>query len=550
MIPTINPVKPYKELPGRPSVKIVRSSKKITENYTDYLIDESRFSVGHADELVFANTEKQIVDTLIRAYTSDIPVTVSAGRTGIVGGAVPQGGMVLILESMNSFLGADWDENQKCWCIYTEPGLKITDLKDILDKKNFEQTLTLLKGKSKKQLEQFSEESNHWFYPPDPTEQSAQLGGTVSLNSSGARSFKYGQTRSFVKGLRVALADGTLLDIKRGNTFSTPDKGFIVHRNDDKILVPVPTYQSADVKNAAGYFIQHPMDLIDFFIGSEGTLGVITHIKLALVPKPEFILCYIAFFKSEEDALNFVKSIRKRTKKKSDIVDPSALEYFDVYSLNLLRQKKARESFGSCIPAFPDYANAAIYLEQEGKKEDLETYCSEYVQVLSECNAAGDDAWGAFKETEMEKMRQFRHAVPEEINAIITERQRSYPEIHKIGTDFSVPDDALEPMMHIYRSLLNKENLEYAIFGHIGDNHLHVNVLPRNEEEFKKAKSLYLEFAQKAVSFGGTVSGEHGIGKIKKELLPIMYSEKDIQQMRQVKKALDPKNLLDPGILF
>ncbi len=550
MIPTINPVKPYKEQSGAPPVKIIQPSKNITDNYTDYLVDESRFSGGHADELVFTYTEKQIVDTLKYAYTSDMPVTVSAGRTGIVGGAVPQGGIVLSLESMNSFLGAEWDENQKCWCIYAEPGLTITDLNDILDKKNFEQILTLLQGKSKKQLEQFSEESNHWFYPPDPTEQSAQLGGTVALNSSGARSFKYGQTRSFVKSLRVALSDGTLLDIERGNTFSTPDKGFIVHRNEDKILIPVPTYQSPDVKNVAGYFIQHPMDFMDLFIGSEGTLGVITRIKLALVPKPEFILCYIAFFKSEEDALNFVKTIRERTKKKSDVVDPSALEYFDDYSLNLLRQKREREGYVSSIPAFPAYANAAIYLEQEGKKEDLETYCSEYVQVLSECNAPGDDAWGAVEETEMEKMRQFRHAVPEEINAIITERQRSCPQIHKIGTDFSVPDDALKPMMHVYRSLLNKENLEYAIFGHIGDNHLHVNVLPRNEKDFKKAKRLYLEFARTAVEYGGTVSGEHGIGKIKKELLPIMYSQKNIRQMKQVKKALDPKGILNPNILF
>jgi len=550
MIPKIHPVEPFKELSDTPPVKIIRSSHKISDSYTDYLIDESRLSGGKANELVFVHSEKQIIDTLKHAYTSAIPVTVSAGRTGIVGGAVPHGGILLSLESMNSFLGAEWDEDQKCWCIYAEPGLTVTDLKDILQKKDFNNTFSVLKRKSKKQLEQFSKESNHWFYPPDPTEQSAQLGGTVALNSSGARSFKYGQTRLFVKALRVALADGTLLNIERGNTVSTPDKGFIIQMNDDTIQVPIPSYQSPDIKNAAGYCIRHPMDFIDFFIGSEGTLGVITHITLALVPKPEFMLCYIAFFKSEEDALFFVKTIKERTGTESDVIAPSSLEYFDDYSLTLLRQKKEREGSGSSIPAFPDYAEAAVYLEQEGKKGDLETYCSEYIQVLDECNAPGDDAWGAIEEKEIEKMHQFRHAVPEEINAIITERQRNYPEIHKIGTDFSVPDNALEAMMQTYRSLLNKENLEYAIFGHIGDNHLHVNVLPRNVKDFIKAKKLYLEFAHTAVNYGGTVSGEHGIGKIKKQLLSIMYSQEEIQQMKEVKKALDPKHLLGPGILF
>ena len=105
-------------------------------------------------------------------------------------------------------------------------------------------------------------------------------------------------------------------------------------------------------------------------------------------------------------------------------------------------------------------------------------------------------------------------------------------------------------MLTSYRSHLNKENLEYAIFGHIGDNHLHVNVLPRNEKDLEKAKILYLEFARQAVSLGGTVSGEHGIGKIKKALLPLMYSSQTIQEMKQVKKALDPKSILGPDILF
>lgn len=546
----LHPVKPYNELPDTPPVRMVRSPEKITDSFTDYLVDESRVPGGQAEELVFAYSEKQVVDTLKRAYTSGMPMTVSAGRTGIVGGAVPQGGMLLSLESMNGFLGARWDEVRKCWCVQVEPGLTIADLKKILDKKQFENPISVLNGAPKEQLKTFSQESDSWFYPPDPTEQSAHLGGTVVLNSSGARSFKYGQTRPFVTGLRVVLADGTLLDIPRGTFISTPDKGFILERKKDKMIIPIPSYQSPEIKNAAGYFIRHPMDFIDFFIGSEGTLGVITAIELALVPKPELMLRYVAFFHAESDALDFVQSIKKRSNNKSDTISPSALEYFDVYSLDLLRRKRAGEGSKSTIPAFPDYARAAVYLEQEGGNDDLENYCSAYLELLAECNASGEDTWGAIQKAEMEKISQFRYAVPEEINSIIVDRQRTCPEIHKIGTDFSVPDDALVPMLETYHSYLDKENLDYAIFGHIGDNHLHVNVLPRDAEELTKAKELYLEFARKAVSYGGTVSGEHGIGKIKKALLPIMYSLKSIKEMKQVKKGLDPKNILGPGILF
>ncbi len=546
----VHPVKPHTEPSGISQVRIIQSEQEIKDNFKDYLMDESRLPGGHTHTLIFAHSEKQVVDTLKQAYSSDIPVTISAGRTGIVGGAVPQGGLLLSLESMNRFLGVQWNEKRKRWCVTIEPGLTVTALKDILDKKNFEKPLSLLKGKSKEQLQQFSPISDKWFYPPDPTEQSAHLGGTVALNSSGGRSFKYGQTRNFVTGLRVILADGTVLDIKRGTALSTPDKGFVLQKQNYTMVIPVPSYETPDLKNAAGYYVKHPMDFIDYFIGSEGTLGVITQIELALEPKPELNLCYMAFFPSEEDAVYFVESIKKLCKNKTTPLNPTALEYFDDYSLSLLRQKRDREGPSSSIRSFPDYARAALYLEQEGKNEDLETLCSEYIKILAECNASGDDAWGALNQAEREKLSQFRHAVPEEINSLIAERQRTHPHIHKIGTDFSVPDEALKTMLSSYRSHLDKENLEYAIFGHIGDNHLHVNVLPRDEKDWEKAKTLYLEFARQAVSLGGTVSSEHGIGKIKKALLPLMYCPRTIQEMKQVKKALDPKSILGPDILF
>ena len=147
-------------------------------------------------------------------------------------------------------------------------------------------------------------------------------------------------------------------------------------------------------------------------------------------------------------------------------------------------------------------------------------------------------------------MTSFRHALPEAINTIIGQRQKTCPRLHKVGTDFVVPDAHLEEMILFQRSLLDDGGFEYAIFGHIGENHLHVNILPRNEDELIRAKEIYMDFARKAIAYGGTVSGEHGIGKLKKQLLKLMYAPDDIEKMKALKSTLDPKGILNPGNLI
>ena len=146
-------------------------------------------------------------------------------------------------------------------------------------------------------------------------------------------------------------------------------------------------------------------------------------------------------------------------------------------------------------------------------------------------------------------MAAFRHAVAEEINALISERKRNCPEIHKVGTDLVVPD-GVENLLQPFHSKLKSKNLEYVIFGHIGENHLHVNVLPHDLLELNIAKALTTEFAELAISMGGTVSGEHGIGKMKKRLLQEMFGNDAIAEMKRVKQAFDPKGLLNRGNLW
>lgn len=541
---------PCEELSNTPSIKWISDNNLIQDNYVIYLSDESRLKGGSVEKLVFVHSEKQVVSVLQSANKSQIPVTISAGRTGIVGGAIPFGGILLSLEKMDRFLGVRWDEKQNNWCVRCQPGLSIETLNKILDKRVFDESLDYLIDEDQKELQRFMEESDQWFYPVDPTEKSAHLGGTIATNASGSRSLKFGPTRNHVMSLRVVLIDGTVLLLKRNDYLSVSNRPFVVKKAGGLADIPVPEYHFPEIKNSAGYFVKQPMDFIDFFIGSEGTLGVITEVEVALRRKPEIILSGIGFFPNDEDGIQFVKLLKEYRKEKRDSFDPTSLEYMDCHSLKLLRSKRKEEKSNSIIPHFPDGARSAIYFEQFCTEDQVEIIYQDYEKLISRCHGAPEEMWGGLTEKDLEKFSAFRHALPETVNTLIGQRQRDLSQIHKIGTDFVVTDDNLDKMIQIYHKKLTEQKIDYVIFGHIGENHLHVNMLPKNYEELERAKILYIEFAKDATALGGTVSGEHGVGKLKSPLLKIMYSSDVLQEMRKVKIALDPNNLLNRGNVF
>ncbi len=527
------------------AMKIVRPQQTIQDNYAAYLTDESKLSGGNADTLVFPQSEDEVVEVLKEAFDRKFPVTVSAGRTGIVGGAVPFGGILLSLEPLNRFIGIHFNRETQSWSARVQPGITVERLDDVLKKQEMPSTLNFGSAHEEADGKRFFRESAGWFYPPDPTEKTAHLGGTATTNASGARSLKYGQTRRFIRSLRVVLSDGTLLDLKRGGPAKLKGDFFCVHCLHGNANIPVPGYPTPVVKNAAGYYTNPSIELLDLFIGSEGTLGVIVELELELRKRPESVFAGVAFFRSESDALRFVQLSRSFPDFK-----PSVLEYFDSYSLQLLDQKRLSEEVHAAYPALPSGTMAGVYFEQENRADQIENLYSHYETLLMQCGSDMDRTWGAVDETELSKIMDYRHALPEAINALVAQRQKALPQLHKIGTDFAVPDACLETVFHLYRSTLDPLGLEYAIFGHVGENHLHVNLLPRNEDELIKAKTAYITLAKEIVALGGTVSAEHGIGKIKKSILEIMYSEDAICQMKSIKKALDPKWILGQDTLL
>jgi D-lactate dehydrogenase (cytochrome) len=529
---------------GEPAF-VVESHERILESYSDYLSDESRFGPAAADRLIVARSERQVAGALADAVVRGDEVTVSAGRTGIVGGAVPTSGTLLSVAEMKRVLGLRRLPDGR-FAVRVEPGLSVAELREALASRDLGIDPQDLDAEARSDLEAFLALERPHFYPPDPTEDTAHLGATVAANASGARSFRYGATRAHVNALRLCLTTGEVLDLERGGCeaegrrFAVESAGGAVSEFD------VPSYTMPATKNAAGYYAHPGMDLVDLIVGSEGTLGVITEVELVLVEAPEGVLSALAFFDSDGEAIDMVADARAGR----EGVAPMSLEFFDSMSLDFLRTRKDEQGAGSEIPELPEGAGAAVLFEQDYTEETLMDVYEAWEAVLSGHGSSMENTWGGLEESELTKLRALRHSIAEEVNGVIARAKANHPEIHKIGTDAAVPHESLPAMFEFYRSELEPTGLSYVVFGHVGDSHLHLNIMPADPGELRLGKKLALGFAARAVEMGGTVSAEHGIGKLKHEFLRVQYGDAGLAEMAAVKLAFDPTAVLNRGVMF
>ena len=464
-----------------------------------YLSDASFIREGHAERVVLPESIEEISEVLASANRDRIPVTVSGAGTGTVGGRVAFGGIVLATEKLNRIKSIV--HQQVGGFAVVEPAVILSDLQRAVDQEGL-------------------------LYPPDPTERGCYIGGTVATNASGARTFKYGPTRNYISRLKVVLASGEVLDLRRGAVHADAH-GILPLGNSIKLKLP-DYRRAATRKNASGYFVEPGMDAIDLFIGSEGTLGVIGEIEVRLIPKPQGLLSGVVFFADEADVLALVADAREHA-------DARALEFFDNESLNFLRTK---------YPTIPTNAVGAIFFEQETNETNEETVLSQW-QTLLDQHHAFPDSWFATNEQDQAKLREFRHQLP----VLMNEWFAHYKQ-RKVSTDMSVPDAAFPGLFRLYKDTLRASGLRYTVFGHIGDNHVHVNILPRNDEEGARARELYVQYLKYAASVGGTLSAEHGVGKLKRDYLRFFYTDDQLREMAAVKKALDPNGILGRGNIF
>ncbi|MFX1346159.1 MAG: FAD-binding oxidoreductase [Promethearchaeota archaeon] len=520
------------------NISSIHGKSKILTDFPAYLMDESKLE-GTADWLFFPKSESEILCILDFLRENKIQGYISAGRTGIVGACVPSSGSVLSLDKMNNIIGFGFDKKKKHYYLRVEPGITLNEINEILKKKDIDKVSELTSDA----IINFKNSKEQFYYPVDPTEMSATIGGTVATNASGARTLKYGATRKWIKRLRVILTSGDILDIQRGKYFASKEGIFIINKpNGKKIKFKIPNYTfNTSVKNAAGIYSKPKMDLIDLFIGSEGILGIITQIDVWIIEKNPLIY-NVLFFKSEEDAICFNELLQK-----NEFLSPEIIEFFSDEALNLMKKVQQEQPKLLNIPDIPIDAKSVIFFDLVYSEDKLDAIFGHLKVIAEKANVDLSSGWSGFDDQDHDRFKHFRHALPEYINSIIAERKQNIPQLHKLGTDMSVPTSQFRNIMQYYHLTLREAKLKYVIFGHLGDNHVHVNILPNSMEEMYMGEKIYKKFAKKAVEYGGTISAEHGIGKIKKEFLKIMYSQNDIDEMRQIKKTLDPCLILNIG---
>lgn len=511
--------------------KCIRGRDKISSEYAPFLQDEARISPSVPELLFFPETTEETAAAAARCSAEGRTYTVSGGRTGIGGGAVPSeaSSAVISLEGVQPPVTVQWNENHKTWSAEVGAGLKLQDF------------LTILK---QKQYKCGGGPPEGLFFPVDPTETSATLGGMAATNASGARTLYYGAMRKWVIGLTVVLADGSVLKLHRGEHVSSGGVLSLEH-DAGKLDIPISPVPMPPTKHTAGYYLTETTDAVDLFIGSEGTLGIITELELRLELPGKYNL-YSTVFLSEDTPVQIVRTLLD-----APGFPPVAAEYMDSFSLALLRQFREEQGEASGVPLLPADARAVLYLEYNSKeKKQAEEGASALVKLLRTAGISPDGTWAGFSSHTLTAMKKFRHALPERVNAIIAERKQSIPELTKVGTDMAVPLSGLGPMLEEYRKTLMEEQLDFCIFGHIGNGHLHVNILPKNRDEMDRAWELYARFARSVRRKGGSICAEHGIGRLKRKLLPIQFTTTEIEHMKTVKRIVDPENRLNPDVLF
>lgn len=444
-----------------------------------YLEDASGYR-GYADKVLIPANEGELLEIVAKARETKTPLTIAGSGSGLTGGRCPEGGWLISTEKFRKL------EVQQGFAV-CGAGVPLADL-----------------HAAAKAIGQ--------FYPPDPTETLAAIGGTISCNASGSRSFKFGATRRWIEGLRIILTNGQILDVKRGDKidFDVPE-------------IPLPLAR----KHSAGYPLKPGMDWIDLFAGSEGTLGIIVEATLKLLPVPDSILAGVVFFPNEDAALDALDAWRS-------VEGLRMLEYVDGDALDMIRTR---------FPEIPKTARGALIVEQgEVTDDDLDAWEAR----MTERQAMTEISWFGSNDADRERFRKFRHTLPETALAIVEKYG-----LMKLGSDFAVPIDRHREMMRYYRKRIPEAyEGRYVIFGHVGDGHYHINLLPATQDQFDQGFKLFEEFARKSVEFGGTVAAEHGLGKKKKLYLPIQYTPEQIASMQAVKKRLDPDWLMGRGTLF
>jgi D-lactate dehydrogenase (cytochrome) len=508
------------------------------EAVAGHLQDAAHFPGGKADAIARPRSEGEVAALLFTAKRV-LPI---GAQSSVTGGATPTGGLLLSTDRLTGISDAGTSR------IRVGAGVPLEVLQSHL-------------------------RSSGLWYPPAPTFMGAFTGGVVATNAAGAATFKYGTTRSWVDGLTVVLPCGHVLDIERGRVHADPARGFAIRCPDEERKFLPGSYAMPDVpKCSAGYFAAPEMDLIDLFIGAEGTLGVIVDATLRVAPLPGSTAFAMVPMTDEASALALVNELReasRHTWASGDAggIDISAIEHLDRRCLAILQEDGVDRLQQVAIPE-----RTTLLLLVQLEFAASMTAAQVYDDVAGAMNDGADSpigrfcrrlsAFGALDRTEIaapgdtRRMQQFlslREGAPTGVNRRVGDARRLVDaRIEKTAADMIVPFDRFADMMVMYREGYERRGLDYAIWGHISDGNVHPNVIPRSHDDIVKGREAILEFGREVVRLGGSPLAEHGVGRsaIKQTLLRQLYGERGIEQMRAIKRTIDPEYKLAPGVIF
>ena len=414
------------------------------------------------DLVVYVERTRQVRDVVRIAARYKIPIVARGAGSGYTGGILPvQGGIVIALSRMNAILEIDEDN----LLAIVQPGVITGDLQRAVEKKEL-------------------------FYPPDPASKDfSSIGGNIAECAGGPRCVKYGVTKDYVLGLEVVTPTGEVI------------------RTGGKTL-----------KNVVGY------DLTKLFVGSEGTLGIVTEITLKLLPKPEAKKTMLVQFGTIEGAAQAVSTIIKAK------IIPTTLEFLDKSTIDCIRE-------GSPLP-LPEGCAALLIIEVDGEKQLLEKQAEKILEVIRPLGVVATTV--ADTEEESEKIWQVRRSISPNLRKINPD---------KFNEDIVVPRAKVPDMIRKLEEISKKYDVPIVNFGHAGDGNIHVNAMVdlREENMAETMEDVMHEIFVAAVSLDGSLSGEHGIGTSKAKYFDLEIDAPTRACMVAIKKAMDPDNIMNPG---
>jgi D-lactate dehydrogenase (cytochrome) len=498
----------------------------------ELLSDESRVTGGIPDRVYFPESLDDLLSIFYNSQKEKNPVRLTGSHTSTTAGCVPDDHEWQIsFNKMNKILLCE-KYTDNTLLLTCQPGISLESLNRILDNPS-------LLPYSFPGRDLLSEKK--YCYTPDPTEMHAQLGATVATNASGARSFRFGPTRDSIYGLTAILPQGHCITLHNNVKINPSDGLTFTSESTNSISIPSIHFRSPDIKNAAGFYCKESMRPMDLLIGSEGLLCAFSSITIMLQQKKN-ILAGCSFFSSLENVLEFVTFLKKEPQVVS-------IELFDKSAMNFINQY--RRQFPGSLPEFPAGAERAILWEFEDlDPEPFNAVFDRWESALKKSGSSFDNTWSGFDKSEIDKLKEFRHALPEIVNATVAHHKQQCNKIRKIGTDTALPDHLFHNVYQQYLRIIDDSRLQYASFGHAGNSHMHINLLPSCKEELERALDVYDHLMQITIDSKGTVSAEHGIGRIKKKYCAAMYGDRAIDEMRAIKSAFDPDWLFNNGVMF